>query len=50
MVVTVTWIDPEFIMRDVIIGFRELESEHSVINICKILIEVLHEFDIENRV
>ena len=50
MVVTVTWVDEEFIMSTIIVGFRQLENEHSGTNICRLFMEILKEFQIEQKV
>ena len=49
MVVTVTWVDEEFTMRTIIVGFRQLENEHSGTNICRLFMEI-KEFQIEQKV
>jgi len=50
MAVTVTWLDEEFTMRNIILGFRPLEDEHSGTDICRLFMEILKEFEIEQKV
>lgn len=58
MAVTVSWLDEEFHMKEVTLGFRELcvdplnesEIEHSGLNIAKCFYSVLKEYHLEDKV
>ena len=50
MTVTVCWIDEDFTMRNVILGFRQLEGHHSGINVCTLFVGILKEFEIKSKV
>jgi len=50
MAVTVTWLTFDFVMMEVTLGFRELQGDHSGVNIANCFLSILTEFGLQNRV
>lgn len=50
LAVTVTWLDANFEMKEIVLGFRKLKGEHSGANIAFAFSKVLEEYGILNRV
>ena len=47
MVVTMVWIDTEFVLKEIIIGFREIQGEHSGSNLSKVFVNILEDMGIK---
>ena len=50
MAMTITWLDANFSLQNIVIGFFNIRGDHSVHNVAKHFIEVLKDFQIENKV
>ena len=47
MVVTMVWLDTEFVLKEIIIGFREIQGEHSGSNLSKVFVNILEDMGIK---
>ena len=50
MTVTITWLDANFLLQSIIIGYFNLKGDLSGANIAKHFLEVLKEFQLESKV
>lgn len=50
MGVTLTWVDAEFAIQELLLGFRRIKGVHSGTNIAQTFLAVLKEYGVESRV
>ena len=48
--VTIVWLDENFEMRELVIGFRKVSGEHSGVNLAKYFLAILTEWKIVDKV
>ena len=46
MAVTLSWIDDQFMLREIVIGFREVIGSHTGANLCRVFMDILEDFSI----
>lgn len=50
MAITVTWINTNYEVKEAVIAFRELDGQHTGLNIANTFHDVLKEFQVDKRV
>ena len=50
MAVTLSWLDEMFDMKEIVIGFREIDGNHTGKNISKLFLEILADFELHEKV